>query len=417
MNLPSKKSLIKLEKPGFHAIGNSLYFRVNASGGKSFVHRMSRGKQTWVSLGSFPELSLDAAHQLNEQIGMAFETGIPVQKVRNLLRKDNTPDGFSVMIYALTGSKFRGDVPTFRQMHGVWFILKKREWQNSKHVQQNWNSIKTYCYPFYGDKPVDQITPFDIAESLEAIWVSKRSTADRVLARLKDIFGMATSPKYAYLTDNPAEFDRKWLLPPRPRKASRQTRVVAWDEAPAFWREFGKNRLLSETDLAVQIMILSGVSLGNIVAMQWEHIDFNDKIWTFQVLKRGGKNLVKIPLTKTMLKILKKQFPRTGDKKYVFAHDSNKAGHLTGEAVLQRLRKYGASDVTAQGFRQTMRQWLDHLGYKIDLSGSQIAANKYDLEESYQNTKVTQSRRIVLQHWEDFLSGKADTNEAVRLKL
>lgn len=81
------------------------------------------------------------------------------------------------------------------------------------------------------------------------------------------------------------------------------------------------NRMEKQTKRALYLQILSINRPFNTASAKWTNIDFEKQIWTIPANEAKTKTAHEIPLTKTMIKILKEQFLFSREiSDFVFLH-------------------------------------------------------------------------------------------------
>ena len=148
---------------------------------------------------------------------------------------------------------------------------------------------------------------------------------------------------------------------------------------------------------------------GEMIAMEWEEIDFKKCIWMIpgSKMKMGLDHFV--PLSKQAKAVLKDVQPLTGYRKFVFPSQSNpRTGHASNGTINRALNNMGFDTKTihsAHGFRASARTLLDEeLGERIDLIEHQLAHQVQDqLGRAYNRTSHLKDRITMMQRWADYL--------------
>ena len=142
--------------PGDYSDGNGLTLRVEKTGTKRWVQRVSiGGKQRNIGLGGHPAVSLAAAIANLQAIKTGRDVIAERKEVREAARQPK-----------LT-------VPTFAEEAAAVIAMRRPTWSNQKHADQWESTLATYAFPVIGTKTVDEITPFDALAVLEPIWTAK----------------------------------------------------------------------------------------------------------------------------------------------------------------------------------------------------------------------------------------------------
>ena len=153
-----------LREPGKHEDGGGLRIAVDPSGAKRWVVRVSvDGSRIERGLGSFPDVSLEAARAKAGDIRRAAKDGVDLRVQDRRLALSQT---------------------TFRQMFDISFAQREKRLSNAKHLKQWPSTMNAYVFPKIGDMPVADVTTADVLDVLTPIWSERAgpataATADR----------------------------------------------------------------------------------------------------------------------------------------------------------------------------------------------------------------------------------------------
>jgi Arm DNA-binding domain len=201
-----------LKKPGRYADGNGPYLKVAPSGAKRWELRtVIRGKRCDIGLGGLRLVSLAEARE-------------EARKYRAIARNERDP--------LAEKRRARKVVPTFRKAAET---VHAKAWKNAKRSDQWLNTLKSYAYPAFGDRRVDQIDTPEILKALSPIWLTKQETARRVRQRIGTVLDWAKAAGYR-TGSNPVEEISKAL----PRQSDRNKghhAALPYVEVPAFVRK------------------------------------------------------------------------------------------------------------------------------------------------------------------------------------
>ena len=157
------KFAMQIGEKGIYSFGNGLTLRVSEKLKKSWIGRIQRKDLKKVfGLGSYPKVSYRDALNKFIEIQKNIELGIDVISVR----------------------EERIKIPKFKDFAVEYFESKRSGFLNYKHQQQWENTLKTYVFPYIGEKLVSEIIEEDILRLLNPIYLSKHETARRVLQRI-----------------------------------------------------------------------------------------------------------------------------------------------------------------------------------------------------------------------------------------
>ena len=170
-------------KPGRHSDGGGLFLVVSQSISKKWTLKYTlRGKRPEMGLGKYPTVSLKLAREkAGEYRGIAYSGSDPID-FRDTPRKGSI---------------------VFQECAANYIEKQRPAWKSSKHLQQWQNTLATYVYPVFGDKPVNLISDEDVRRVLDPIWIEKHETASRVRGRIEAILEYASALKHRE-SENPA---------------------------------------------------------------------------------------------------------------------------------------------------------------------------------------------------------------------
>ena len=328
-------SVKAISKPGRHGDGDGLYLHIAPSGTKSWVQRIViKGNRRDIGLGSYPTVSLAQARSLASSNRSSVSEGRdPLAEKRHAkdVARNPTPS-----------------VPTFAEAAARVIELRRPTWSNPKHAAQWSSTLRTYAFPFLGEKAVDEITPSDALAVLEPIWIAKPETASRVRQRMEAVMDWAVS--HGFRLDNPASRALLKVLPAFKREEKHHTALPSYNQvgwAIVMVRESTANLL---TKLAFEFLVLTAARSGEVRYANWGEIRWERRTWEIPANKMKARRLHRVPLSDRAMEILSEAWAISGPDGLVFPSSPG------GSAV---------SDMTVKGVGKTCH-WggakLYHLG-------------------------------------------------------
>ncbi len=169
------------------------------------------------------------------------------------------------------------------------------------------------------------------------------------------------------------------------------------------------------TRAALQLSALLFQRPGNIRAMEWAWIDFDNAMLTIpaQAMKRTihGKANGRphfVPLAPQAVAILQELRPLTGHGQYVFPGLRSHDRPMSDNTVNAALRRMGftGEEMSAHGFRAMARTiMIERLpGISADVLEAQLAHGKSGpLGAAYDRAEFMEQRRAMMQAWADYL--------------
>ncbi|MEO0464937.1 MAG: integrase arm-type DNA-binding domain-containing protein [Pseudomonadota bacterium] len=373
-NRLNAKFVRSVSEPGRYCDGNCLHLVVHPAGTKNWVVRtMVRRRRRDIGIGGFPMVSLSEARLMRDSIVKEARMGGDPLLARRRAK----------------------ELPTFAE--AAYRVIEERRptWRSDKQVEIWRNSLKAYCFPVFGDEPVDSISPAMVRRSLEPIWTSKHDTATKVLQRVQIVFKWAIGNGYRSAA-NPCEGLRETL--PRVAVRTKHLSALPWQEVPALISDLRDDSSISA--LALQFIILTACRTNEVRRGGWSEIE--DKQWRIpgERMKMGREHVV--PLTPQMSAVLEKA--RGLDAKLLFP--GQKRGALLSDmTILKRLRHHRPGDFTVHGFRSAFRDWADEY-HKGDgtVAEACLAHRKGDaIVQAYARSTLLERRRELMETWSNFV--------------
>jgi len=317
-----------------------LQLRVSSTGIKTFsVYRWGKatGKPERVTIGRFPEVSVEAARAKATEIVAAFAMGESPSEAKRKARAEMTfADLFDLYI----------------ERHSK---VHKRTWREDQSKYEQYlcsekNGINLAA------KKLSAIDRTDIARLHAKIGKTHTITANRVIALVSSIFGRAiTWDIYDKL--NPATKIKKF-------KENSRDRFLQRDELPRFFAALGTepNDVIRRFFL---ISLLTGARRGNVLTMRWDCLD--GKNWTWKIPGDQSKNGVPLTvmLSAEVVELLS-QCKEGNDTPWVFP-GTGKGGHLADpKKAWKRMLDTDELSQLVQRINQTDQEFFEEEGDTLE---------------------------------------------------
>ncbi len=366
-------------EPGRYTDGNGLYLVVDPSGAKRWLLRtVVRGKRCDIGLGGLRTVSLAEARETAAAYRkLARNGGDPLEQRR----------------------KQRLTIPTFAEAAERVHEQHKKSWRNGKHGQQWMNTLITYVFPYFGDKPVNQIDTPDVLRALSPIWLTKPETARRVRQRISVVLDWAKVAGYR-TGDNPVEGVAKGL--PRQHDRDEHHKALSYQEIPQFIAALRNCEASEPARLAFEFLILTATRTNEVLGARWTEIDAMEATWTIPTERMKSKREHRVPLSPRCLEILARAKRLARQSDYVFPGRSI-AKPMSNMVFLMMLRRMQRS-VTAHGFRSSFRDWAsEQTHFAREVCESALAHSVRDkTEAAYRRGDLFEKRRELMEAWERF---------------
>lgn len=389
------------------ADGKGLFLEVTPSGSKLWRYRFraTSGKETTLSLGSYPAITLAAARQRHLELHQQRRDGVDPAEARRADR---------IAMAALAAN-------TFEAVAVEWHRRFSVDWSES-HARKVLGILKRHAFPSIGSTPIHTLTASVILATLRRVEdQGKHETAHNLRVVVGQVcrFAVATSR---------AQTDPTWPLRDA-LKSHKNTNLAAFTnpaEVGGLMRVIHgySGGLIVKTALIASALTFQRP--GNVRMMEWAEINFDDAMWSIPSPKmkriktdkeNGRPHLV--PLSTQAIAQLRTLQPFTGHGKYVFQGQREHDRPISDNTVSAALRTLGYSrdQMTAHGFRAMARTLLEEqLDVPSNIIEAQLAHRVRDaLGTAYNRTTHITKRREMMQQWADYLDALASSGKVIRI--
>lgn len=301
------------------------------------VYRKVDGKPERITLGRYPDLSIENARGLASDVNSQIAQGKNPNKEKAELRTESS-------VRELFDLYFERHAKVHKKS---W---KNDEWQYRLHLSH------------WGKRKISSIRNPDVEILHGKIGKTHgHYVANRVLSQLSIMFNKAKS--WGWNGSNPATGIKKF------REVSRE-RFLQGDELPRFFKalEEENNRILADFFM---ISLLTGARKSNVLSMRWKDISFDQATWRIPETKNGSSHLV--PLSSEMIDILKTR-KDTRQNDWVFPSSTSKSGHLEEpkSAWKRILQSAELQDLRLHDLRRTLGSWQAATGANSYVIGKSL---------------------------------------------
>ena len=387
-----------VSRPGKYSDGGNLYLQVRKATRKSpsedvtksWLFRYARfGKDTWMGLGPYPDVSLSEARNLATQERKKILQGI-----------DPLTDKRARKIAARAA---HDNMLSFSECAELYVESQAPGWSNPKHIEQWRSTLKNLAGPTIGHLSVDQIDTALVMRCIEPIWTTKTETASRLRGRIEAVLDWAAVRGYRK-GDNPARW-RGHLdkLLPRPSQVARVKHhpALPYTEVGAFMQQLrGDTRIASR---ALELTILTAARTNEVIQARWSEFDLDLKTWIVPAERMKSKREHRVPLSDAAVAALKAAKGRS--KRYVFP-GHKRGSHLSNMAMMQVLKRLERTGITVHGFRSTFRDWCaESTNYSADVAEMALAHTLRDkTEAAYRRGDLFEKRARLMADWACYCS-------------
>lgn len=404
----------RFTKPGFHAVGGvpGLLLQVTKTGARSWILRATVGsKRRDIGLGSFPAVTLakarEKAQEFREQIDLGFD---PVEE-----RKQRKRD---LIFQQMKTIHFKEAAERFIKER------KQSEFRNPRQIDQWRNSLAMYAYPLIGDIPVQELELIHVQSVLDPIWHSKTETANRIRSRMENILGWCAIKGFRE-GQNPAQWAGyldKIYPSPHKIKTKKNHAALPVEELPDFMKALSKRD--GQAARALEFLIQTAARSNEVIGdrrigrlgVTWGELNLKNALWVIPAnrMKSGKKHSV--PLSKSLVKMLKKMAKGNDDELLFTGADGGIASNNYLSSVLKRMEV----PYTVHGFRSTFKDWCrKYTNYDDEVSELALAhVNSDATRAAYARDELIDRRRLLMEDWARYCSNGSlpESNNVIALK-
>ena len=376
----SARKVQTIKKPGRHSDGGGLHLSVSKAGGKAWCYMWVRNsRRREMGLGGFPGVTLLMARER-------------AQHARELVANNKDP--------ILERRKLV--VVTFGEAADHLVEALKQDWSSDKHRQQWKRTVQHYCEPIR-KIPVGEIETGDVIRVLKPIWTTKEETARRLRSRIERVLDYASAHNWRD-GENPARWNGhlKDILPKRDKSKIKNFAAMPYEQLPDFLTKL--SLVYTVPALALEFTILTVARTNETLGAKWSEFDFDEGVWTIPAERMKSKQVHRVPLSDTVLGILRKA-ELYRKLEYVFP-GTKKGKPLSNMSMAMLLRRLYPEKCTVHGFRSTFRDWCgDQTNFPREIAEAALAhkvGNK--VEQAYRRRDAIEKRRELMIAW-DFYCG------------
>ena len=376
--------------------GAGLAFTLSAGGTAAWILRYYLGgKQRALTIGRYPDITIKLARELASKARAQVSQGIDPGREKQQ-NKVNTAaaDSFETLTASYMEKKFPGLAP-------------RTQTQRKQH-------INALILPKLGKRPAKQIAPQDIVQFLETAGKTKTTNVmELVFTAISEIFKHGVARRFVDL--NPC----LGLSVAAICGAAPQARLrlhLSEDQLRLILPELPSMGM--ENALMFNILIRTGVRIGELVKAQWKNLDFDRAEWEIpDNNSKTGSGYV-VPLTPKLVEHFQALRPLSAGSAYVFParqtrRNQNHGGDTYCEQrtlnkhiheLCDRLKIDEAEHFTPHDLRSTVSSYLAKLGVSLIIAERCLNHRIGGIAGIYNLHDYMAERREALETLESFLA-------------
>jgi len=296
------------------------------------------------------------------------------------------------------------DETSFAKIAEEWL----EHWHHGKsvrYVDSTRRRLVTNLFPSLGDKPINEITAPHLVAMVKAIQErGARDIAKRALETTGQIFRFAVA--HGHAERNPAADIR----PSDVLQKAFKTNYARIDtkELPHLLRQIRVYPGRHVTRIAIELLALTFVRTGELIASKWFEFDFERARWDIPAERMKMRTSHIVPLSKQTLDCLAELHALTGTSEWLFPGEGRNNNHMSNNTILKGLERMGyKGTMTGHGFRGLASTVLHEQGYPHDHIELQLAHTQRNaVSAAYNHAQYLKPRSKMMQDWADFLEAE-----------
>lgn len=364
--------------------GNGLYLLLHPNGSKYWQFRYRfLDKEKVLSLGIYPEVSLQAARIAREQAKAVLRSGSDPSSERKLKKR-----------------RARLETENRFEMIAVEWLKQRSHIWTARHSAKVRRRLEQDIFKELGEMPIAQIKPTDLLMALRKIESrGVNYTAHRTQQIVGQIFRYAVACGKA---ERDISADLRGAL--QPVRKSNYSRLSA-NELPEFLgalRTYDGDR---QTKNAVKLLLLTFVRTVELRAALWKEFDLEKAEWRIPAERMKMRSEHVVPLSRQAVELFKAQQEISGGFEHVFPNRNRPTVPMSENTILYSIYRIGYHNrTTAHGFRGTASTILHENGFNTEVIERQLAhRDRNTVRASYNFATYLPERRVMMQWWSDYL--------------
>ena len=380
------KSAKPKDKPYKLSDGKGLHLKVNPKGSKYWIFNYIKPitkKRTEISLGTFPEVSLESARKQRAHVRELIAQGIDPQK-----DKFNRQQALEV-----------NAENTLFQLFQRWIEIKKAT-VTDDYANDIERSFINYVFPSLGNLHISEITAPVAIKALQPLSnKGLHETVRRTCGRLNQIMEFAVNT--GIIPINPLSKIKEAFKKP----VVTNLKSIHPSELSQLLKELDALSMREQTRNLVMFQLHTMVRPNEAARVEWSEIDIKKGMWVIAKEKIKRKRDHTVLLSKQVIMILKSQESYRFISNFVFPSYSDLNHHMSTQAVNNIIKKTSfKGKLVSHGFRTLASTILNEQNFNpehVEVSLSHI--DKNTVRAVYNRAEYIDPRREMMQCWSDHI--------------
>ncbi|CAM6329089.1 tyrosine-type recombinase/integrase [Enterobacter hormaechei] len=362
--------------------GAGLVVLVKPGGAKLWRYRYSlNGKKQKLSLGSYPEITLAQA------------------RVRAADARAKVAQGISPVTERREKREARKVTNSFEGVCLEWQNTRKATW-SEVYANDTKRLFERNVFPVLGKRPIGEIEPLELLELLRKIEDrGANELATKVRRRCGEVYA------YAIVTGRAKYNPARDLATAMQRFQRGHYASLDASELPDFLAALDTTNGNIMVNLAVRLLMLTGLRPGELRKGEWREVDFDNALWEIPAERMKARRPHIVPLSSQAIELLRSVHAVSGNYTFMFPGRNDATRPMSDMAMNQLIKRCGYGDkLTGHGFRHTMSTILHEKGFNSAWIELQLAhADKNTIRGTYNRAQYLDRRREMMQWYADYI--------------
>lgn len=370
------------DKPYRILDANGLYLYVPVSGKKVWQLRYKiSGKEKVMTVGKYPFMSLQEAREKSYEARKTVSEGFDPVQSKKKTDNDNS----------------------FSSIYREWYLHKKDVWSEGYGLELG-RMFDDDILPMIGSMDINEIEPMQVLSVIrhfESRGAMER--ANKARRRCGEVF------RYAIVTGRAKYNPAPDLADAMKGYRKKNYPFLPASQIPAFNAALSTYTGSVVSRIATQILQYTALRTKELRSMQWENVDFENRMITIDEGVMKGRKTHLVPMSDQVVLLLETIRPMTQPvSNFVFAGRNDKKKPISENAVLLVIRQIGYEGLASgHGFRHQFSTILNEHGWPQDAIEKQLAhSDKNSIRGIYNHAQYLDKRTEMMQWWADWIDGK-----------
>lgn len=378
--------------------GRNLSLRITPMGSKKWLfayYRPYDNKRTSITLGSYPETTLQQARQKSAEARELLEQKIdPKTHREDQIRQENEKRS-----------------NTLHAVATQWFEIYKAE-VTPDTAKDSWRSLELHIFPKLKDEPISQVSPQQVISALKPLKEKGNfETIKRVTQRVRAILDFALNT--GLVDRNPLVSVHKAFAKPKVKHMP----TIEVEYLPQLLSDLKEASIDKTTYFAILLQLHTMLRPNEVTNARWSEINFSEKKWVIPSDRMKKRQEHEVPLSTQAISILEKMHKITGGKEYIFASTESASGHMNSQTPNAVLKRIGYKNkLVAHGLRalasttlnneelETIDNWSIRRFDKDVIETALSHKEKDSSRAPYSRTTYLNQRKTMMQWWSDLIT-------------